>query len=199
MTQAAFDRRDWHTVIDAHQLESHDPSEWLHYGVALLQIIEPGPEVGKQQQQAALAFLQAQKEGATAEEVAAAKWESVSLSLREALTLAEIAVPDHLWARDAAPQDSGAAKGVMAAPELQATPQQPLQEPLLALTAALARVFSIELPQQAAVLDQLLAAKEQLRIQKVGAAAVEEALQREVPYSEPQWADALQKVLLVLR
>ena len=60
-------------------------------------------------------------------------------------------------------------------------------------------MFTLELPQQAAVLDQLLAAKEQLRIQKVVAAAVEEALRREFPNSEPQWADALQKVLLVFR
>ena len=42
MTQAAFDRRDWQAVIDAHPLESHDPSEWLRYGVALLQTIAPG-------------------------------------------------------------------------------------------------------------------------------------------------------------
>ena len=121
------------------------------------------------------------------------------LSLRDALTLAEIPVPDHLWARDGSQQESGAPEGE-AVPEPPAMPDQPPQEePLRALTAALARVFSIELPQQAAVLDQLLAAKEQLRIQKVGAAAVEEALRREFPNSEPQWADALQKVLLVLR
>lgn len=90
MTQAAFDRRDWQAVTDAHPLESHDPSEWLRYGVALLQTIQPGPDVGKQQQQAALAFVQAQKEGATAEQVAAAQRQSAMLSLQEALTLAGV-------------------------------------------------------------------------------------------------------------
>ena len=62
----------WQAVIDAHALESHDPEDWLLYGVALLQTMEPGPDVGKQLQQAALAFVQAQKEGASAEAVAIA-------------------------------------------------------------------------------------------------------------------------------
>jgi len=88
MTQLAFERGDWQAVIAAHPLESHDPQEWLRYGVALLQTIEPGPDVGKQQQQAALAFMQAQKEGAPAEAVAAAQRHSVMLSLSEALNLA---------------------------------------------------------------------------------------------------------------
>ena len=93
MTQQAFERGDWQAVIDAHPLESHDPAEWLRYGVALLQTLTPGAEAGKQQQQAALAFVQAQKEGANAEEVAAAQRQSVLLSLREALSLAEIPMP----------------------------------------------------------------------------------------------------------
>ena len=93
MTQQAFERGDWQAVIDAHPLESHDPAEWLRYGVALLQTLTPGAEAGKQQQQAALAFVQAQKEGANAEEVAAAQRQSVLLSLREALRLAEIPMP----------------------------------------------------------------------------------------------------------
>ena len=93
MTQQAFERGDWQAVIDAHPLESHDPAEWLRYGVALLQTLTPDAEAGKQQQQAALAFVQAQKEGANAEEVAAAQRQSVLLSLREALRLAEIPMP----------------------------------------------------------------------------------------------------------
>jgi hypothetical protein len=93
MTQQLFDQGDWQAVIAAHPLESHDPQEWLRYGVALLQTMEPGPDVGKQQQQAALAFVQAQKEGATAEEVAAAQREAVLLSLREALKIAGISGP----------------------------------------------------------------------------------------------------------
>jgi len=93
MTQHLFDQGDWQAVIAAHPLESHDPQEWLRYGVSLLQTMEPGPDVGKQQQQAALAFVQAQKEGATAEQVAAAQREAVLLSLREALKIAGISGP----------------------------------------------------------------------------------------------------------
>lgn len=91
MSREAFERGDWKAVIDAHQLESHDPREWLRYGVALLQTITPGPHVGRQQQQAALAFVQAQKEGATDEEVAAAQRQAMLFSLREALGLVGLA------------------------------------------------------------------------------------------------------------
>jgi len=91
MSREAFERGNWQAVIEAHPLESHDPDEWLRYGVALLQTIQPGPDVGKQQQQAALAFVQAQKEGATAEAVSEAQRHSVLISLQEALTLAGMA------------------------------------------------------------------------------------------------------------
>ena len=87
MTQQAFKLGDWQAVIDAHPLESRDPAEGLRYGVALLQTIEPGPDVGKQQQ-AALAFVQARKDGAPAEVVAAAQRHSVLLSLADALRAA---------------------------------------------------------------------------------------------------------------
>ena len=87
MTEQAFERGDWQTVIDAHPLESHDPAEWLRYGVALLQTLTPGAEAGKQQQQAALAFVQAQREGASAEAVVAAQQQAVLLNLKKALTL----------------------------------------------------------------------------------------------------------------
>ena len=93
MTQQAFERGDWQTVIDAHPLESHDPAEWLRYGVALLQTLTPGAEAGKQQQQAALAFVQAQREGASEEAVAAAQQQAVLFSLREALNQARIEPP----------------------------------------------------------------------------------------------------------
>ena len=63
MTRQAFERGDWQMVIEAHPLESHDPAEWLRYGVALLQTLTPSAEAGKQQQQAALAFVQAEKRG----------------------------------------------------------------------------------------------------------------------------------------
>ena len=79
MTQEAFEHSNWQTVIDAHRLESHDAAEWLRYGSALLHSIEPGPEAGKQQQQAALAFVQAQREGASAGAVAAAQRQALEL------------------------------------------------------------------------------------------------------------------------
>jgi hypothetical protein len=95
MTQQAFERGDWRGVIDAHPLESHDPAEWLRYGGALLNAIEPGPEQGRQQQQAALAFVQAQKEGASEQEVRAAQRQVVegqlSTALRLVLAVAETA------------------------------------------------------------------------------------------------------------
>jgi len=96
MTQQAFEQGDWQTVIDAHPLESHDPTEWLRYGVALLQTLTPGAEAGKQQQQAALAFVQAEKEGAAAEAVTAAKTQAVLLNLKQALKLAAIPMPGGL-------------------------------------------------------------------------------------------------------
>ena len=190
MTQQAFERGDWQTVIDAHPLESHDPAEWLRYGVALLQTLTPGAEAGKQQQQAALAFVQAQREGASAEAVAAAQQQAVLLNLREALTLAAIPVPQSLVATAIRDQEAMVA-------EQPATPDQPPQEPLRVLTAALARVFALALPEQAAVLDQLLAAKEQLLSRQVGAAAVEQVLRQKFPIGDPALEDALQKVLLV--
>lgn len=87
MTQQAFARGDWAAVIAAHPLESHDAEEWLRYGAALLHTLEPGPEQGRQQQQAALAFVQAQKEGASADAVQAAQRRVVLVQLREALSL----------------------------------------------------------------------------------------------------------------
>ena len=88
MTQAACEHSNWQAVIDAHPLESHDPQEWLRYGAALLHTLEPGPQQGRQQQQAALAFEQAKKEGATEAEVAAAQRQVVGLTLKAAVTTA---------------------------------------------------------------------------------------------------------------
>lgn len=87
MNQQAVERGAWQAVIDAHPLESHDPAEWLRYGVALLHSIKPGPQQGRQQQQAALAFVQAEKEGASALEVKAAQRQVVQRCLREALAV----------------------------------------------------------------------------------------------------------------
>jgi len=79
---------DWQAVIDSHALESHDPQDWLRYGVALLQTIQPGRDAARQHQQAALAFVQAQKEGASAESVAKAQGQAALISLAQALHLA---------------------------------------------------------------------------------------------------------------
>ncbi|MEB3331382.1 MAG: hypothetical protein VKI83_02665 [Synechococcaceae cyanobacterium] len=91
MTQEAFERGDWQLVIDAHRLESHDAAEWLRYGSALLHMLQPGSEAGKQQQQSALAFVQAQREGASAGAVASAQRQVMTTNLRQALQLAGIA------------------------------------------------------------------------------------------------------------
>jgi hypothetical protein len=93
MTQEAFERGDWHAVIDAHRLESHDPAEWLRYGSGLLHSLAPGPEACKQQQQAALAFAQAQREGASAGAVAAAQRQVVMANLQQALELVGVHAP----------------------------------------------------------------------------------------------------------
>jgi hypothetical protein len=87
MTQASFERGEWQAVIDAHPLESHDPAEWLRYGAALLHTIEPGLEQGRQQQQVALAFVQAQKEGASEGAVRDAQRRAVLLQLGAGLLI----------------------------------------------------------------------------------------------------------------
>jgi hypothetical protein len=92
MTREAFEAGDWTAVIAAHPLESHDPEEWLRYGVALLQTLTPGTDAGKQQQQAALAFVQARKEGASAEQVEQAQRRSALISLQEALAIAGVTI-----------------------------------------------------------------------------------------------------------
>jgi hypothetical protein len=95
MSQRVFEWGEWQAVIDAHPLESHDPAEWLRYGAALLHTIEQGPEQGRQQQQAALAFVQARREGASEQEVRAAQLQVVegqlSTALRLVLAVAETA------------------------------------------------------------------------------------------------------------
>lgn len=93
MTQAAFERGDWQAVIDAHPLESHDVEEWLRYGISLLQTIDAGPEGGKQQQQAALAFAEARKLGASAGALSLAQRYVIHLSLQEAMGHLGLAVP----------------------------------------------------------------------------------------------------------
>lgn len=80
-------RQNWQAVADAHPLESADAEEWLSYGTALLQTLTPGAEQARQQQQAALAFLQARNHGASEEAIRQAQRQSLLLSLREAMVL----------------------------------------------------------------------------------------------------------------
>ncbi len=80
---------DWQAVIAAHPLESHEAAEWLRYGVALSQRIEPSAQERQQQQQAGLAFAHAEALGATKEAVALSQRQATLLSLAEALELAE--------------------------------------------------------------------------------------------------------------
>lgn len=87
MSRESFERADWAAVIAAHAFESRDPEAWLRYGVALLLSLAPGPDAGIQQQQAALAFEQARREGASSEAVLAAQRHAVLHSLREALAV----------------------------------------------------------------------------------------------------------------
>lgn len=82
-----LDDSGWQAVIDAHPLESHDSAEWLRYGAALLHQLEPGPQQAHQQQQAALAFIQARQAGASDQAVKEVQKQVVRAQLRRALQL----------------------------------------------------------------------------------------------------------------
>ena len=138
MTQQAFKGGDWQAVINAHPLESHDPEEWLRYGVALLQTLEPGEDAAKQQQQAALVFVQAQKEGATPEDVANAQRRSAQQCLNEALAAARL----HSQSPSVTPTD-----------------QDPV---LLAAINVLNRLYNLTVAQEMSPLEQLEDVKRQL-------------------------------------
>ena len=177
MTQKAFQRGNWQAVIEAHALESHDPEEWLRYGVALLQTLTPGPDVGKQQQQAALAFVQAQKEGATAAEVAAAQRQAVILNLLQTLQLAGVNSPSigasgpaHPLSRDES-GDPGKGDPLPLAREGGDSDDE-LRRTLLIL----AGLFDLKLPLDSPPLDQIVAAKQQLSAQKIEIQMIEMTL-----------------------
>ncbi len=78
----------WEAVIAAHPLESHDAAEWLRYGLALSQRIEPSAQERQQQQQVGLAFAHAEALGASKQAVALSQRQATLLSLVEALELA---------------------------------------------------------------------------------------------------------------
>ena len=164
MSREAFERGDWRTVLEAHPLESHDPQEWLRYGVALLQTMRPGPEEGKQQQQAALAFVQAQKEGASAEEVTEAQRQSVVISLRKALSLT---------GRGADRQNQGSELPVQATSN-ESPPQG--DSSISRLIQILVDLYSLQPPHNADHRSQLLALKQQLRERGIAIRSIELAL-----------------------
>jgi len=206
MTQQAFERGDWQTVIDAHHLESHDPAEWLRYGVSQLQVLTPGAEAGKQQQQAALAFVQAEKEGAATEAVTAAKNQAVLLNLKQALKLAEIPIPTGLLNptfQSPANQPSTTSSPIEASQDF-AGPSLNPNNCLNELVGELARVFALDLQPESPLLDQVLAIKQQLQRRGVSAATAEQVLRDGVLGGEglnnpaADFEDSLRTLMLTL-
>jgi len=188
MSNTTDDRDTWQAVIDAHPLESHDLKEWLRYGVALLQTIEPGPNVGKQLQQAALAFLQAQKEGATTEQVASTQRQSVVISLRKAISLAGMCT-------DSQNQD----------PEIQGqvthNNSTPLEDGSFSrLIQILVDLYSLQPPHDADTdhRSQLLALKQQLRERGIAIRGVQLALMHARQAESNLSNDSIEEVLRFL-
>ena len=157
MSNTTNDSPSWQDVVNAHPLESHDPEDWLLYGVALLQTMEPGPGIGKQLQRAALAFVQAQKEGSSADAVSTAQEHSVLISLKEALTIAGI--------------DSKTLEPLTRLLEIKSAPSI-IASPASGTTSSdadianaistLVDLYSLDLPVEASLEQQILSAKQQL-------------------------------------
>ena len=171
MSREAFERGDWQTVIESHPLESHDPKEWLRYGVALLQTLTTGPDAGRQQQQAALAFVQAQKEGATAEQVAVAQRQSVLISVAEALRIA--------GCNEAAQRVRlafGQASEEATAQLAQEHPWDLADPSFHCLLSHLAGLYSLKFDAHAESFGQLIAMKQQLHERKIAIESVKLAL-----------------------
>ena len=106
MTTQDHKQIDWQAAVKAHQLDSHEPEEWLRYGTALLQVLKPGEHAHKQLQQAAIAFLQAQKENALQKDIdGAQRWSAIQF-LNQALAAAEIIPPNTLLAAEARDAES---------------------------------------------------------------------------------------------
>ena len=90
MIDMAEMNEQWKALVDSHPLESPDPAEWLRYGVALCQLIEPSSDERQRQQQAGLAFAHAEVLGASKEAVGLGQKQSTLLSLADCLALAEV-------------------------------------------------------------------------------------------------------------
>jgi hypothetical protein len=199
------------SFITPEALESNESHEVLGYGVAHLQTLNPGLDESKQQPQPSLTIELAQQEGVPPDSVAEAQRQASLFSLGQALLLSglreqALSVMQTSTRRSepgrdqpgypVSPKESGEAPiPTLAAGEGKDSPKERLRE----LLAALARGFGLQLPAEVSLLDQLLAARQQLNQQQLSATAVEDLLQNEFPISEQAWADALQKVLLVLR
>jgi hypothetical protein len=82
-------RQEWSMSQEA--FENSDPGEWLRHARGLMCAIQQGPEQGRQLQQVFLAFLQAQKQGASDADVKAAQREIVEASLQKSLEAAGLA------------------------------------------------------------------------------------------------------------
>jgi hypothetical protein len=90
MSELGRTEQKWQALVESHPLESQDPAQWLSYGLALSQLIEPSSQERLQQQQAGLAFAHAEALGAPEEAVALSQKQSTLLSLTTALELADI-------------------------------------------------------------------------------------------------------------
>jgi hypothetical protein len=182
----------WQVTIDAHPLESHNPDEWLDYGIALLQTINPGPKATKQLQQAGLTFVQARNHGASEVSGAAAQQYSVIQSLCNALDLVSIDVPVQ-------PACVASMPGTFqCSPDLGRTEGPQCVDPFRDALMAMAKSFKLELPADASVLDQLLIAKTQLRQHKVAANQIRLALQASIAKGTDNSGELLQKFLLFI-
>lgn len=182
----------WQAKIDAHPLESNDPDEWLAYGVALLQTIQPGPEAPKQLQQAGLAFVQARNHGASEETVADAQRYSVVQSLCSALELVSIEAP----ARPAC--FASMPKALQYSPNPGRRQSDERADPFSDTLNTMARIFQLDLPEDASTLDQLLFAKVELRQRSIEMAHVKQVLLESIPQGAEDRDGLLQKFLLIL-
>ena len=171
MSNTTNEPSSWQAVVDAHPLESHVAEDWLRYGVALLQTMEPGPDLGKQLQQAALAFVQAQKEGASTEAVATAQQHSVLISLIEALTIAGIDTKTL--------EPLTCALGIQCAPSIIASPANGTTSSdadIANAISTLVDLYSLDLPVEASLKQQILSAKQQLNQRGLTSAGIRLAL-----------------------
>ncbi len=162
-----LDPSHWQEVIAAHLLESHDPAEWLRYGTALLLTLQPGADAAQQQQQAALAFVQASKEGATAAAVAAAQRQALLLTLQQAIEQAGVAGAERLAQQQAAVSSASAAG-----------PEPDQQQLVQRMLQVLAGIYGLTLPSGGDQAEAIEAVRPQLQQRQLPAANLARVLQQ---------------------